>query len=411
MRILMEQSGHALKNLGDWAMLRVAVQRCRDVFPGCRIQVVGEDATRIRECIPEAEPITTAAREMVLSPPGILGGSTALGRRTNKMLVRHMPAVGLPIARAGHRRRGADTASFDQFVESLQSADLVLASGGGYITDAFPMMVESVGGVLGLAQQYKKPTAMMGQGLGPLNQPWLIAEARRSMRRLVKLGLREGVSSPAIAQLLNVPADRVTVTGDDAVELAYGQRTEELGTRLGINVRTAWYSKVQSDEVGALRDAISSLLKRFNTMPRMVPISFYEDEDRVSTRALLGDAAPTDEPSIDSPDDAIHAAGECRLVITGSYHAGVFALSQGVPVVALAKSAYYVDKFRGLAGQFGPGCLIVRMDQPEMIRELTTKADDLWQNAARYRPELLERAVQQIAAGRSAYASLAEVAA
>ena len=30
-----------------------------------------------------------------------------------------------------------------------------------------------------------------------------------------------------------------------------------------------------------------------------------------------------------------------RLVITGSYHAGVFALAQGVPVLALAKSAYY----------------------------------------------------------------------
>ena len=33
--------------------------------------------------------------------------------------------------------------------------------------------------------------------------------------------------------------------------------------------------------------------------------------------------------------------------VTGSYHAGVFALAQGIPVVGLLQSAYYEQKFIG----------------------------------------------------------------
>jgi hypothetical protein len=44
-------------------------------------------------------------------------------------------------------------------------------------------------------------------------------------------------------------------------------------------------------------------------------------------------------------------AGDCCLVVTGSYHAAMFAPSQGVSVVALAGSPHYRLKFRGSAGQ------------------------------------------------------------
>ena len=45
----------------------------------------------------------------------------------------------------------------------------------------------------------------------------------------------------------------------------------------------------------------------------------------------------------------IERVGECRVVVTGSYHGAVFALAQGIPVVALVKSPYYVNKMAGLA--------------------------------------------------------------
>ena len=55
----------------------------------------------------------------------------------------------------------------------------------------------------------------------------------------------------------------------------------------------------------------------------------------------------------------------CRLVVTGSYHAGVFALASGIPVVGLAKSSYYRDKFLGLADMFAVGCETVTLDESD----------------------------------------------
>jgi polysaccharide pyruvyl transferase WcaK-like protein len=54
------------------------------------------------------------------------------------------------------------------------------------------------------------------------------------------------------------------------------------------------------------------------------------------------------------------------VVVAGSYHAAVFALSQGIPVVALVKSPYYVNKMVGLGDQFGAGCEIVRLDEGDV---------------------------------------------
>jgi colanic acid/amylovoran biosynthesis protein len=99
----------------------------------------------------------------------------------------------------------------------------------------------------------------------------------------------------------------------------------------------------------------------------------------------------------------------CRVVVTGSYHAGVFALSCGVPAIGIAKSQYYVEKFCGLAAQFGPGCEVATLDDPDFERVLREKIDRLWTAAAQLRPGLLQAAARQIALGRAAYGRLREI--
>ena len=59
----------------------------------------------------------------------------------------------------------------------------------------------------------------------------------------------------------------------------------------------------------------------------------------------LGEEEPCDPRAI------IKRIGRCRVVVTGSYHVAVFALSQGIPAICLANSEYYEIKFRGLADQ------------------------------------------------------------
>ncbi|MGH9559873.1 MAG: hypothetical protein ACRD3S_00330, partial [Terracidiphilus sp.] len=89
--------------------------------------------------------------------------------------------------------------------------------------------------------------------------------------------------------------------------------------------------------------------------------------------------------------------------VTGSYHAGVFALAQGIPVVGLIRSAYYEQKFKGLQAQFPGGCRVLDLRTPlrsEAIRDATL---DALESADGMRESLLAAAAEQVALSREAY--------
>jgi len=91
-------------------------------------------------------------------------------------------------------------------------------------------------------------------------------------------------------------------------------------------------------------------------------------------------------------------------VVAGSYHAAVHALSMGIPAVTIAASPYYLDKFRGLASQFGPACRLVMMAEPDFERRLDDAIDELWRMESRN--ALLDAAREQIALSEAAFAEI-----
>lgn len=107
--------------------------------------------------------------------------------------------------------------------------------------------------------------------------------------------------------------------------------------------------------------------------------------------------------SLDTPMKLIEQAGRCRVVVTGAYHAAVFALAQGVPVVCLASSPYYVAKFLGLKDQFGAGCETVFLNEPDVLEKLASPLEAAWQSAERVRMPLQQAALRQIGLSRAAY--------
>ncbi len=123
-------------------------------------------------------------------------------------------------------------------------------------------------------------------------------------------------------------------------------------------------------------------------------------EDRVDGGAAL-----------DSPQSVIRRIGECRVVVTGSYHGAVFALAQGIPVVALVKSDYYANKMLGVQQQFGVGCEVVRLDDQALPERVEGAIDRAWADAERVRAPLLASARDQIGRSREAYARLREMVA
>ena len=87
----------------------------------------------------------------------------------------------------------------------------------------------------------------------------------------------------------------------------------------------------------------------------------------------------------------------------GSYHGAVFALAQGIPVVALSASRYYDAKLQGLADLFPGGCIVLSMDAPDLAERLAAAVAAAWDSADERRPALLAAAEQQIAASQRAY--------
>jgi Polysaccharide pyruvyl transferase len=53
------------------------------------------------------------------------------------------------------------------------------------------------------------------------------------------------------------------------------------------------------------------------------------------------------------------AVAGCRVVLTSSYHAAVFALARGIPAVGISSTPYYDGKFGGLRELYGPWAVSV----------------------------------------------------
>jgi colanic acid/amylovoran biosynthesis protein len=110
-----------------------------------------------------------------------------------------------------------------------------------------------------------------------------------------------------------------------------------------------------------------------------------------------------------SPEEVIKQVGRCRVLVTCAYHAAVFALAQGIPVVALAKSSYFVEKFLGLRERFGLGLEIVHLDRPDAGETFRNLLDRSWTTAEDVRISLLDSAKAQMDSGWKAYNRLKQL--
>jgi polysaccharide pyruvyl transferase WcaK-like protein len=365
--VLIEPGSYTGANIGDVSMLAVALQRLRRTWPGAEVKVHGSDRDSLAAIDAEAE---------LLDPYGSVAWSYV-----------HSPLLARIALMARRRRPGA----VRDYLDAVRAADLVLVSGGGFMNDVFRRHALIVLDTLEMAIESGAVTALVGQGLGPITDRPLRRRIAEVLPRVDLITLREGVAGPQLLASIGVPSDRVCVTGDDAVALAYAARHETIGSTLGVNLRVASYSGFTEDDV----ELVGRTLREHGAPLTPILIS---TEDCAPVGRIV-------RQSIGMPrtvSDAIDVLPGCRVVVTSSYHAAVFALSMGIPAVALARSAYYIAKFRGLASQFRFACRVVRSSG----QELRDAIDDAWSGAVEARPNLLDAARRQIALGEAAFAVL-----
>jgi len=362
MQILVDHSGYDLLNIGDIAMLQSCVQRLRALVPSAQISVICHDAGRLAEYCPDTEPL-------VLGLPRIM--DRVAPRRASRGAEFALKGFN-PIPRACGRF------GWDPAARGVQRADVVVASGGGYVTESFFWHAAGVLRTLALGQRLGRPTAMFGQGLGPVSNKLLRRRAQVVLPRLDVLGLREAPGSDILLRELAVPRARVHVTGDDALGLALGQRPDAQALHdnaLGVNLRVTGYTGVSGETARAVARAIGS---NSDGGPLIaLPISRYASQhDLATTVAAFGSAGIRIEGhDLRHPAEFVGQVSRCRAVVTTSYHAGVFALAQGIPAVCLTSSPYYNGKFEGLRQFFPEACSIVSLQEANLEDRVRTAVD------------------------------------
>jgi polysaccharide pyruvyl transferase WcaK-like protein len=404
-RILVEPSAHHLLNMGDVAMLTVTANRLRRLWPNASIGVLANDRERLHSHLPDVAFVPAAGRRLWFDEPLVgarlhraLPGSVERSLRTTERHLRvRRPEIAAACIRARRHLKRRPHGELDDFLDWATNAELVVVVGAGLLTDAFASAALTVLELLEWAGARGAATAMMGQGVGPLEDPFLRVAVGRVLPTVGLICLREERAGRPILRSLGVSEDRLVTTGDDAIELAFAaRRSQPNGSGLGLSLRVARYSNVDEQHVATVGSVLKEVGGAHGAELIALPISSYvnERDAEVIDRALGRTAGAAWAP--ERPADVIERIGRCRVVVTGSYHAAVFALAQGIPAVGLAGSEYYVDKFHGLADQFGGHCSTVMLDAPDLAARLEEVVTDAWSSADQIAPELVAAAERQL---------------
>jgi hypothetical protein len=207
-----------------------------------------------------------------------------------------------------------------------------------------------------------------------------------------------------LALALGVQPTAVTVTGDDALELI-GDASVAHGDALGLSVRVSGYAGVDLETAVAVGDLILEIAAGLGAPIVALPVS-RDAADADVLRTLLQRRHGCAGVAVDdlaSPESLVLAASGCRIIVTGSYHAAVFGLAQGVPVVCLTKSSYYDAKFGGLQALFPGACFVISLDKPDLPAGLRATINQAWHLPASARVTARDTAARLREAGRDAY--------
>jgi polysaccharide pyruvyl transferase WcaK-like protein len=412
-RVLIEPGSYRCQNMGDVAMLQVAARRLTRVLPGAELAVFTGDDARLATHCPGARPVPSEGRAVWLAerrwlPGGLVGvpGHGVISQRAPAELRRLALSLAL-----GLRRR--DRRPLTAFLDAFGAAELLVVCGQGSMGDATARHASTVLATLELAQAAGLPTAMLGQGIGPLIGPRLRARAAAILPRVNLVALRDGLGGLPLLRELGVAPERIVVTGDDAIELAYEFGPADGGAHLGVNIRVSENAGVEGSVVADVREALGRFLAKRRVGVAPLPIAQGSAADARVLADLIGalGAASVGSEDLARPADVIEQVGHCRIVVTGAYHAAVFALSRGVPAVCLSSSPYYQQKFEGLRALFGEGCSVVTMDPPGLADRLSEVLETAWDRSAELRTPLRQAAAAQIQFGQAAYQRLAALVA
>jgi colanic acid/amylovoran biosynthesis protein len=414
MNIVVEPGSYTCMNMGDVAMMQVCVSRLAELWPSAQIGVVTQSPERLALFCPNALPIIESGKEYWFEDKlfgtglNFLPSALQAALRGSEISLRdRWPVAASSLLATKRRLKRMESKGLSGFVKAVAHSDLVVASGMGMVNDEFRNRALQMLATLEMANQQGIPTALLCQGIGPVSDAGLLAAMKKVLPKARVISLRESVHGKQVLSAIDYPPDRIMLAGDDGLRLAFENRANTLGNSIGVNLRVAKYSQIEGNIVSEMRLALESVASKLETAFIPVPILFRDHSDLKTAAALVsGYEDRACGAPIMTPLDVIQRIGRCRVMVTGSYHGAVFAVGQGIPAIAVAKSPYYLGKFQGLQEQFGDGCQLIDWSDRVDAEDLIGAIDRAWTSTAQLRPTLLKCAEHQIRNATDAYRRL-----
>lgn len=371
-------SANGSTNLGDEAMWEATVLVLRELVGPVRIVTDGHAS--FRPGVPDIEVLPylhLQLRRGARLPHGLLERLVSYPRRNAYAASRARAlaaGIGLPAGAELWRARVAT------------SRGLVI-SGAGAMTDDFaPHGVSSWWLAASWARAAGVPTYLLGQGIGPIVDDSLRAQAadlvgwsrvvnvRETTSDGVVRGLRPGLSTEVTPDwaILDEPADADRARAREYLDAVCGGAPFiALSAHRRHNTSKAQLERLSGLLEGTTRHALASG-RRVLFVPNMIGSGYSDD------RATFDLVARSWPAQLRSSVHVVRAPlgprvtravlGGADFLATTRYHPLVFALAEGTPTVGVSYDAYYDQKLVGASQMFGVNGNVLRLEEASAER-------------------------------------------
>lgn len=395
---------HSFFNAGDAALAKVAIRQLEAAFPGACIRLSMNEPESARQ-----EQAALGSFLHWMHPTGAEAGWRVLS--ILQLTLASLWAV-LTLKLFGKAWIWAVSRAQKELLQAYLEADLVVSAPGNFLYSSgrAGMTFLIVIFTMAYALLVGKPLYLMPQSIGPLQR----ARDRRLMKWVLEraslVEVREPISMEAVTRLVRndlhcklVPDlafifEGAPVTSAQAWLRSQGVDPARHQPLLGVTV-IDWGSQSSQPSVQrSYEDALIQASKWFldNTPGKVI---FFPQvlsdhpawDDRLPTRRVVAGIADTHERVVfieEQPSAAMlrQACGCMHAFIGTRMHSNIFALSGGVPVIAIA----YRHKTRGIMQMLGLENWVIDIQQVsgEMLSE---KLAHLLEQQASLRLAILER--------------------
>lgn len=362
--------GH--RNKGDAAIFRSLFEHLGNALPGARISAVVRQPDTEGNQYPEIrvgeQLLRSRARRKSFKGLNMAWSALAC------VLWRFWPGLGRRLLPERKRRS----------LEVMADADLIVSCGGGFLHDGFPGFVVHLF-ELHMAKGLKKPVLLVSQSIGPFRRRWARWLTRRILDRCEVIMPREPWSLAYLKEELELTRPRMWLIPDLAFdsfeedpvdapdETAYLRHLREEHTLVGVTVRQ-WAFPGRAADARALNSffredlarLLAELIETRNVhvvfFPQAITENFSPFDDRAVARSIAQRLHRPENVTLledDFPVARLRALmGSCDLFVGTRMHSNIFALSAGVPTLAIA----YLPKTRGIMESLGLDNYVVAID-------------------------------------------------